>query len=154
MARGGNRYRAARAAGLCPRCFLPNPGPGSRCPACTEVYNANKRARDQRRKDAGRCIDCRADLTLFVRDQRWPHVRCFECHEVNRASTDRYNTTRGGRAKHRARMAALYRERRAAGQCVRCKTPAPDRLCETCTPKVKAVQIAYLDRLEAARAAA
>ena len=152
--RGGNRYRAAKAAGLCPRCHGPLIGDRSRCLDCMEAVRAMKRASDARLKQDGRCVDCRAGLALFVRDQRWPHVRCPDCHERNRVITDRYYASREGRTKHRARMAALYQRRRQAGLCVRCEAPSPDRsICEACRPRVKAAQIAYLDRKEAARGA-
>lgn len=150
MSRGASRYHAARAAGICPRCLKSNPGPRSRCPACIEATKATDRRRAAALTAARRCVDCRADLSIF---DGWVHVRCFECHERNAAAADRYYTAGPGRERRRARMAALYQARRAAKLCARCEAPSPDRsICDGCAPRVKAVQIAYLDRKEAAHA--
>jgi len=149
--RSTTRYHALRAAGLCPRCFKPNPGPRTRCPACTEATRASDRDRSAKLKAARRCVDCQADLSLF---DGWAHVRCFECHQRNREATDRYHGSPQGVRRRRERMASLYHRRREAGLCARCEAPSPDRsICEACRPRVKAAQIAYLDRKEAARGA-
>lgn len=146
--RSSIRYHADLAAGICPRCRKPNDGPQSRCSSCVLALRAADKRRSAALKLARRCVDCRADLSMFG---EWAHVRCFECHERNRSTTEVYNTTERGRQRHRKRMAALYQQRRASGLCARCEAPSPDRMvCDECLGKVKAARARYLDRKEAA----
>lgn len=147
MTRATDRYAAARARGLCVRCGQPSLA-RTRCEACRAAIAARDVERHRRDKAARRCVDCRADLSIF---DTWPHVRCFECHARNRASSEAYNTTPQGRRRHRARMARLYADRRAAGVCVAgCGRPTDLARCEPCTALWKLNQVAYLDRKEAA----
>lgn len=147
-----NRYRRDRAAGLCVRCRQPNANGQSRCAACQEIVSAEDRRRAAEAKAARLCVDCRAGLLPAA---EWSHVRCVECHERNRETTDAYNTSPRGRAKHRSRMAALYAGRRERGECVAgCGQPAmaSGARCEAHEQRLKLTRIAYLDRREAADA--
>lgn len=109
------QYRIRR--GMCPICFGKNPVvPGKkRCAECAERRNRQNRELMEKYRQSGKCSRCGKALD----DDK--HKTCAKCREVRKQY----------REKSKARLKAMYYERKEAGMCVRCgKTWAePGKVC-------------------------
>jgi hypothetical protein len=122
-----------------------------------EAKNQKRREMYLTRKLAGVCVDCQAGL------QSDDGLRCVECNERDFIRQRKYLRSERGRLKTRARERALYhrdveasrarrrdgyQDRKVAGVCPRCTSPAlPDHtLCERHRKKLNKANRLYRKR--------
>lgn len=122
-------YAEMRASGLCTVCGKENPTPDrSRCPACTERENANRKGNREYRKKIGICVRC-------GKHEAEPHkTLCYEC--IGKEQDLYYASPRTDKERERDRdkKRELAGERRAKGLCHRCgkRESYSGEMCEKC----------------------
>lgn len=118
-----------RENGLCTVCGKENPTPGkSRCPACTERGNANRKENRQYRKRIGICVRC-------GKHEAEPHkTLCYECIGKEQDSYNASQRTDRQREYDRNKKRTLTAKRKAAGLCPKCGKQKSDsgKICENC----------------------
>lgn len=79
---------------------------------------AQRRAKNEERIAAGRCISCRKPV--LAGEGR----RCPKCERIATRARHRWTKSEAGQAWNRAYAAARYADRKARGVCIRCDSPA------------------------------
>lgn len=84
---------------------------------------AQRRAKNDERIAAGKCISCRKPV--LAGEGR----RCLKCERIATHARHRWTKSEAGHAWNRAYAAARYADRKARGVCIRCESPAaPGRI--------------------------
>lgn len=122
-------YAEMKANGLCPTCGKINPTPGrSRCPACAERGNANRRENKQYLKRIGICVRC-------GKNKAEPNkTLCYECIGAEKDSYDAKQRTDEQKERDRNRKRALTAQRKQSGICPRCgkRKSHTGEICASC----------------------